>query len=148
MIRAGRRQAVHQPGVDRGRRDAGDGDEDQGVDVGDAEPGALEAVEHGASADLLGDADPGVVRLAPGGQRLVLLDRQRQMAAADQDVAMQRLEALEVEVALAPGAAEGGEERLLVVVVRRKRRADGGDPQERSTLSQRARSAIEKPASV
>ena len=58
----------------------------------------------------------------------VLLDRQRQVAPADQDVPVQLLDPVEVEVALLPVAAQGGEQRLLVVVVLRKGRADAGDP--------------------
>ena len=44
-------------------------------------------------ADLLRHPDPGVVGLAPGRELVVLLDGQRQMAAADQHVAVEPLQA-------------------------------------------------------
>ena len=63
-------QAVDQAGVDRGRRDAGDGDEEEGVDVVGGEAGALPAPSRTAAlAHLLRDADPGVVGLAPRSSR-------------------------------------------------------------------------------
>ena len=83
--------------------------------------------EQRLAADLLGDADPGVVRLAEGREARILLDRQREVPAADQDVLVQLLDPVEVEVALLPVAAERREQRLLVVVVVRKGRADRGD---------------------
>ena len=131
LTRERQAQAVHQAGVDRGGGDAGDGDEDQGVDVAGGEPGLGEAVQHGAGADLLGDADPGVVRLAPGGERVVLVDRQGEMAAAHQDVPVQALQSVEIEVAVRPALPESREKRLLIVVVGRERPPDGGYSQVR-----------------
>ena len=59
-------EPVDQPRVDRRRRDAGDGDEEERVDVVGAEAGLAERREQRLAADLLGDADPGVVGGAEG----------------------------------------------------------------------------------
>src|SRR3712207_6980963 len=49
---------------------------------------------------LFRSPDPGVVRLAPGGDPVVLLDRQREVPPAHEHVLVQALQAVEVEMAV------------------------------------------------
>src|SRR6202023_882297 len=67
--------------------------------------------------------------LAPGGEAGVVVDRQRQVAAADQRMAMQALEALGVEQAIRPAMPQAQKQRILIVVMGRERPPDGGDLQ-------------------
>ena len=90
--------------------------------------------------DLFGDANPGVVRLAEGLELRILLERQREVAPADEDVAVELFDPVEVEVALFPVGAERREQRLLIVEMARERGADGGDPRQR----RRARRPFER----
>src|SRR4029077_1411981 len=99
-------------------------------------PRPRQCVEHGGAADLLRHPDPGVVRLPPGGEAGVVVDRQRQVRPADQDMLVQPLQALGVEVTVLPALPQSREERLLVIVVGRERLPDGGDLQGRKRLAQ------------
>ena len=141
-------QPVHQARVDRRRGDARHRDEDEGVHIGSREAGPVERVPHGRLADLLRHADPGVVRLPPGGEPGVLLDGQRQVPAAHQDVLVQALQAVEVEVAVRPAVPERREQRLLVVIVRGESAPDGGDLQAQRLTVPTARKPSTAPANA
>ena len=92
-----------QPRVDRRRGDAGDGDEEERVDVAcaasPARPSAAATASPPTSSATRIQASFASPKVVSAG---VLLDRQRQVAPADEHVPVQLLEAVEVEVALAP----------------------------------------------
>ena len=120
-------ESVHQPGIHRGHGYPGHADEDQRVHVGDRQLGGVEGRPDRPLADLLGHPDPGVVGLAPVFEFVVGVDREGEVASADQHPPVKRLQPGPAPAAAVPIAAQRSEQRFLVVVVVREGFADRRD---------------------
>jgi hypothetical protein len=136
-------QAVHQSSVQRWSGDAGHGDEEEMVDVARLESRRVEGVADGLLTQLEGHTVEGLVALEEPPEREVLLERERQEAAAHLHGAVELLDALDVEMLARPVLPEERDQLLLVHPVRRQRRAHAAKP--RSTRRRHAPRGLTDP---
>jgi hypothetical protein len=106
-------EAIDQARVDARRRQAGDRHEEDVADLRRVEAGTRQRAARRGLAELERHALPHRVGRGERADVAILVDGQRQVTATDGDGAVQLLEPLDVEVALPPQLAKGGDERLL-----------------------------------
>src|SRR5438309_1575257 len=97
------------------------------VDVTRHQTGPVQAVEERLGAEIGGVLDEGLVGGGEGGQLGVGLERQRQVAAAHQRVAVDARQPANAVRARLPETLQRGDQRFLIVVVRGQRASDRGD---------------------
>ncbi len=123
----GKGKPVDQAGINGWAGDAGyRGEEDRGDLLG-ADACMVECPTDGLLSEIDGGLDPGVVGLAEGIERRILLKREYDVAEFDATVCKESGKQAGLLHLVFPATAKGFGDNALLITMRRIRRADRGD---------------------